>query len=98
MGSVQQKIENNKTTKSEILQNFGSPNIVTKDRDGEIWNYTRQGTATEMQRNSVGAWFLVFYGGSSTGFSKSGSYSFDLLIKFNNSDIVVDHKVMQTAF
>jgi len=98
LGSVQAKVENGKTTKSQILEWFGSPNIATKDKDGEVWNYTRQGTVTEVQRSSVGAWMLVVSAGSSTGFARSGSYSFDLLIRFDNHDLVLDHRVIQTAF
>lgn len=98
LGSVQTRIENGKTSKAEVLEWFGSPNIATHDKDGEVWNYTRQGTATEVQNSSVGAWMLIVSAGSSTGFAKSGSYSFDLLLRFNTNDIVTDHKVLQTAF
>lgn len=98
LGSVQTKIENGKTTKAEILAWFGSPNIATRDRNGEVWNYTRQGTASEVRSSSVGAWMLVMAGGTSTGFARSGSTSFDLLIRFDTNDLVVDNKVLQTAF
>ncbi|HWQ10406.1 MAG TPA: hypothetical protein VN436_14900, partial [Holophaga sp.] len=98
LGSVETKVENGKTTKAQILEWFGSPNIATKDKDGEVWNYTRQGTATEVQRSSVGAWMLVVSAGSSTGFARSGSCSFDLLIRFDTHDLVLDHRVIQTAF
>lgn len=98
LGGVQTKITNGSTKKSDILQWFGAPNIVTKDKDGEVWNYTRQGTASELKSSSVGVWFLLGTAGNSTGFSHSGSYSFDLLIHFNNQDVVTDHKVLQTAF
>lgn len=98
MGSVQTRIVNGTTTKAEILAWFGSPNIATRDKDGEVWNYTRQGTATEVRSSSVGAWMLVVAGGSSTGFARSGSTSFDLLIRFDKNELVQDHKVLQTAF
>ena len=98
LGAVDTRIENGRTTKAQILEWFGSPNIATKDKDGQIWNYTRQGTATQVQSSNVGAWMLVVAAGKSTGFSHSGSYSFDLLIRFDTHDIVVDHKVLQTAF
>lgn len=98
MGAVQTRLENGKTTKAQVLEWFGSPNIATKDKNGEVWNYTRQGTATEVSSSHVGAWMLIAAGGTSTGFSRSGSYSFDLLIRFDNHDVVVDYKVLQTAF
>lgn len=98
MGAVQTRLENGKTTKAQVLEWFGSPNIATKDKNGEVWNYTRQGTATEVGSSQVGAWMLIVSAGASTGFSRSGSYSFDLLIRFDNHDVVVDYKVLQTAF
>lgn len=98
LGAVQARLVDGTTTKAQILEWFGSPNIVTRDKEGEVWNYTRQGTAAELRSSGVGVWFLIGDTGSSTGFSKSGSYSFDLLIRFNQADRMVDHKVMQTAF
>ena len=98
LGGVQTKLVNGVTTKAQVMEWFGSPNLVTRAKDGEIWNYTRQGTAAELKNSSVGFWFLIGGSGKSTGFSQSGSYSFDLLVRFNNNDVVADHKVMQTAF
>ena len=98
LGSVQTKNVNGKTIKPEILAWFGSPNIASRDKDGEVWNYSRQGTASEVRSSSVGAWMLVVAGGSSTGFARSGSTSFDLLIRFDKNELVQDHKVLQTAF
>ena len=98
LGGVQAKISNGTTTKAEVLEWFGSPNVITRNKEGEVWNYTRQGTAAELRNSSVGVWFLVFSAGKSTGFSQAGSISFDLLLRFNNNDVVTDHKVLQTAF
>jgi len=98
MGGVQTKLVDGSTTKAQVMEWFGSPNLVTKTKEGEIWNYTRQGTAAELKNSSVGFWFLVGASGSSTGFAQSGSYSFDLLLRFDNNDVVMDHKVLQTAF
>lgn len=98
VGAVSQRLERGKTTKAQVLEAFGSPNIVTKDKEGEVWNYTRQGTASEVRSSSVGAWMLIAAAGGSTGFARSGSYSFDLLLHFDNQDVLTDYKVLQTAF
>jgi outer membrane protein assembly factor BamE (lipoprotein component of BamABCDE complex) len=98
LGAVQAQITPGVTTKEQVLQWFGSPNVVTRGKEGEVWNYTRQGTATELKSSSVGAWFLVIQGGNSSGFARSGSTSFDLLLRFDTNDVVIDHKVLQTAF
>lgn len=98
LGAVQIKIENFKTTKVQILEWFGAPNVATKDRDGEVWNYTRQGTSSQIASSSVGVWLLIGAGSSSNSSGRTSSYSFDLLIRFDNKDIVIDNRVIQTAF
>lgn len=41
-GMVKSKIEKGKTSQAEILQIFGSPNMVTKNRsNNEVWSYNR---------------------------------------------------------
>lgn len=41
-GKVKMEIKKGETTQAEILQIFGSPNIVTKNRSNdEVWNYNR---------------------------------------------------------
>ncbi len=97
-GAAQMKLESGKTTKAQVLEWFGAPNVATRDKDGEVWDYTRQGTATQLKGSSIGAWFLLGWGGSSSSSARSSSYSFDLLIRFDRTDIVTDFKVLQTAF
>lgn len=98
LGATQLKLEIGKTTKAQVLEWFGSPNIATRDKEGEVWNYTRQGTTAQIKSTSVGAWFLLGTAEHSHSSAASGSYSFDLLIRFDKSDIVIDYKVLQTAF
>ena len=98
LGAAQMKLESGKTTKAQVLEWFGAPNVATRDKEGEVWDYTRQGTATQLKGSSIGAWFLLGWGGSSSSSARSSSYSFDLLIRFDRTDIVTDYKVLQTAF
>lgn len=98
LGATQIKLVTGQTTKAQVLEWFGAPNIATRDKNGEVWNYTRQGTTTQIRSSSVGAWFLLGVGESSSSRGQSSSYSFDLLIRFDVNDIVIDHKVLQTAF
>lgn len=98
LGAVQMKVENGKTTKAQVMEWFGAPNLATKDKDGEVWNYTRQGNSNQLKSSAVGVWFLVGVSESGHSSSRSSSYSFDLLIRFDKSDIVQDHKVLQTSF
>jgi len=98
LGAVQMKVENGKTTKAQIMEWFGAPNVATKDKEGEVWNYSRQGNSNQIRASSVGVWLLLGAGESGKSSSRSSSYSFDLLIRFDKADIVQDHKVLQTAF
>lgn len=98
LGATQIMLVDGKTTKAQVLEWFGAPNIATRDKNGEVWNYTRQGTTSQIKSSSVGAWFLLGAGVSGSSKGQSSSYSFDLLIRFDTNDIVTDHKVLQTAF
>lgn len=98
LGATQMKLESGRTTKAQVLEWFGAPNVATRDKDGEVWNYTRQGTTSQLNGSSIGAWFLLGWGGSSSSSARSSSYSFDLLLRFDKTDTVTDYKVLQTAF
>ena len=98
LGATQIMLVDGKTTKAQVMEWWGSPNIATRDKQGEVWNYTRQGTTSQIKSSSVGVWFLLGTGESGSSRGQSSSYSFDLLIRFDTNDIVVDHKVLQTAF
>jgi len=98
LGATQIMLVDGKTTKAQVIEWFGAPNIATRDKNGEVWNYTRQGTTNQIRNSSVGAWLLIGSGVSGSSSGQSSSYSFDLLIRFDTSDIVIDHKVLQTAF
>ena len=41
-GNVQMNLEVDKTTKNEVLEKFGSPNVTTRNSAGEeVWTYQR---------------------------------------------------------
>ena len=70
------KIIKGETTQAEILEIFGSPNIVTKNKsDNEVWNYNRM--SFETATGDDGA-TLIFWGGS-RALSTSTTKSFDLI-------------------
>jgi len=98
LGATQIMLVDGKTTKAQVLEWFGAPNIATRDKNGEVWNYTRQGSTSQIKSSSVGVWFLIGAGESGSSKGQSSSYSFDLLIRFDTNDVVTDHKVLQTAF
>jgi hypothetical protein len=98
-GNVQLNLSVGKTTKLEVLQSFGSPNITTRDASGaEVWSYQRH--ATVSQSSSSGSYFSIIIGGvgkSADGFSQS-SRTATLIIKFDRSDVVSDFQSRMSEF
>ena len=90
-GVVKSKIEKGKTTQSEILQIFGSPNMVTKNRsNNEVWSYNRMSVVQKGGQTN-------FLFGERASVSSSNK-SFDLIIIFDSADIVKDYSVISTNF
>ena len=47
-GNVQLNLQVGKTTKADVLEKFGSPNITTRDGAGqEVWSYQRMATVSQ---------------------------------------------------
>ena len=98
-GNVQMNLLVGKTTKLEVLQSFGSPNITTRDASGsEVWSYQRH--ATVSQSSSSGSYFSIIIGGvgkNAEGFSQS-SRTATLIIKFDRNDVVSDFQSRMSEF
>ncbi|MGL5428249.1 MAG: hypothetical protein ACRDAS_10085, partial [Cetobacterium sp.] len=72
MGMIKTKIIKGKTNQAEILQLFGSPNLMTKNRsDNEVWSYNKMSTRG-------------FYEYGSAVQSVSSS-TFDFIVTFNKN-------------
>lgn len=98
-GNVQLSVEVGKTTKADIIENFGSPNITTRDGSGkEIWTYQRSAQAAQSSSKS-GYWNIILAGesGRSSGFETT-SRMITLIIKFDSNDIVSDFNSRTSNF
>ena len=98
-GNVQMSIKVGATTKAEIIENFGSPNITTRDGSGkEVWTYQRSAQVAQSS-SKAGYWTILLAGqsGNSSGF-ESSSRMITLIIKFDNKDVVVDFKSRTSNF
>ena len=94
-GTVKARIEKGVTTQAEIMQLFGAPNLVTKNRaNDEVWNYNRMA----FQSVSGGEDWSLFLIGGSRAVSSSTSRNFDLIITFDSNDVVKDYSVIQAQF
>ena len=90
-GSVQMNVQPGVTTKAQILETFGAPNVTTRDGQGqEVWTYQRQAQVSQ-KSSQEGYWSVLFAGKSKTasGF-ESSSRMMTLIIKFDSNDVVSD--------
>ncbi len=97
-GNVQLNLKVGETTKAEVLDVFGAPNITTVDAKGlEVWSYQRAATAQQSTSNSQ-AWTILIAGGtqSASGFEKS-SRMITLIIKFDKN-VVYDFRSRASNF
>jgi len=87
LGTVQSKISKGQS-QSSVMDVLGSPNIVTKDSQGqEVWTYDRISKENEAQ--SEGFWFFLF--GKSSSASSSSSKSLTVIITFDDNKNVLDY-------
>ena len=94
-GNVKKEIIKGKTTQAEVINFFGSPNLVTMNSEGqEVWNYSRMSYSTSSGED---AGSLIFWGGS-RAMSTATTKSFDLIIIFDENDIVRNYNVIAASF
>ena len=98
-GNVQMNLKVGTTTKADVLNSFGSPNITTRDASGEeVWSYQRQ--ASVAQSSSSASYWTIFLTGearSASGFSQS-SRMMTLIVTFNKNDVVSDFRSRTSDF
>ena len=98
-GNVQLNLAVGKTTKAEVLEKFGAPNITTRDGNGvEVWSYQRHATVSQSSSAS-NYWTILILGGASdaSGFSQT-SRTATLIIKFDKNDVVSDFQSRMSEF
>ena len=98
-GNVQLNLIVGETTKSEIIEVFGGPNVTTRDGEGrEVWTYQRSAQVAQSS-SKYGYWTIILAGGtgSSSGF-ESSSRMITLIIKFNSDDLVTDFSSRTSNF
>ena len=98
-GNVQMNLKVGETTKADVLEIFGAPNITTRDAGGnEVWTYQRH--ASVSQAESSGSFFTILLfgnGQSASGFSES-MRTMTLIIKFDGQDVVSDFRSRTSEF
>lgn len=94
-GMAKTKIIKGQTTQNEILEVFGAPNIVTKNKSGyEVWTYDK--VSVETGTSDVYGTILIAGGvGSRTSTS---TRTFTLMIEFDENNVVKDFSYRSSAF
>lgn len=94
-GGVQLVLKTGVTTKHEVLEAFGAPNVTTRDGSGrEIWSYQRQ--ASVAQQTTEG--FAVLFHRSAGRIHETSTRMITLIIHFDENDVVVDYKSRESNF
>ena len=94
-GMAKTKIIKGQTTQNEIIQVFGPPNIVTKNKSGnEVWTYDK--VSVETGTSDVYGTLLIVGGAGSR--SSTSTRTFTLMIEFDEKDIVKDFSYRSSAF
>ncbi|OKY27655.1 hypothetical protein [Thalassotalea sp. PP2-459] len=98
-GQVQLTLKKNQTTKAEVLEVFGAPNITTIDAsEREVWTYQKHATVANASSSEAYGTVILFGGGSKTSGFEQSSKTITLIIKFDSSDKVVDFRSRSTSF
>ena len=97
LGAVQRSVHKG-MTQSEIVEALGSPNMVTRDKDGvETWVYDK--ASTSVVSSSVGGYGTLLvvgvHGGKSS--ASTSQRTLTLVIKFKDS-VVSDFTYRSTSF
>ncbi len=94
-GIVKTGIVKGKTTQADIMKTFGAPNLVTKNRsNNEVWNYNRMSFESRAGEDSG---TLILWSGSRAARTAT-TKSFDLIIEFDEHDVVKDYSVISASF
>lgn len=110
-GMVQMTLKVGQTTQTEILENFGGPNITTVDGTGqEMWVYDRHATVSYDKQSGFSIGLGIGGGGggvgaggglgfgSKKGKSSTSTRAMTLIIKFDANKVVSDFKSRSSSF
>jgi hypothetical protein len=94
-GMVKKEIIKGVTTQNDILQVFGAPNIITKNRSGnEVWTYDK----VSVERSASSQYGTIIIAGIGGERSGIGTRTFTLMIEFNDNEVVKDYSYRSSAF
>lgn len=98
-GNIQMKLKIGETLKSDVLEDFGAPNITTRDGSGfEVWTYQRSSQLFEQKKDDQGFWLLLFSNNNTKNKSSSSSKMTTIIMKFDENDKLYDYRSRTSNF
>ena len=105
-GAAKKYIRPGVTTQAEVIEVFGTPNIITRKDGGEMWVYDKVSSRTTSAAFGGGGFGGGFgSGGAGGGLLSGGVASTErsettvmLIVYFDENDVVRDYKISQTKF
>lgn len=94
-GMAKTKIIKGQTTQNEVLEVFGAPNIVTKNKSGnEVWTYDKASVET----GTSDVYGTILIAGGTGSRSSTSARTFTLMIEFDEKNVVKDFSYRSSAF
>lgn len=105
-GAAKKHIKPGETTQAEVIEVFGTPNIITRKHGTEMWVYDK----VSSKQTSVAFGIGGFGGGAGSGgfgggglaggvgSSERSETTVMLIIYYDENDVVRDYKISQTKF
>jgi len=105
-GAAKKHIQPGTTTQAEVVEIFGTPNIITRKHGGEMWVYDKVSSRQTSAAFGIGglgggAGSGGFGGGGlagGVGSSERSETTVMLIVYFDENDTVRDYKISQTKF
>lgn len=94
-GMVKKQIVEGVTTQNDILQVFGAPNIITRNKSGkEVWTYD----TISVEKSAEEGYWSVIVAGAAGGRSSASTRTFTLMIEFDDNEVVKECSYRASAF
>jgi len=94
-GMAKTKIIKGQTSQNEILEVFGAPNIITKNKSGnEVWTYDK----ASIETGTSDVYGTILIAGGTGSRSATSARTFTLMIEFDENNVVKDFSYRSSAF
>ena len=94
-GMAKTRIVKGETSQNDMLEVFGPPNIITRNKSGnEVWTYDK----VSIDTSSSGAYGTLIVVGAGSENTSASTRTFILMIEFDENETVKDYSYRSSAF